>query len=219
VRSRPTAAGWRALAILLPALASQPGDAARADEAVAGFWDWFGHEHEALLAPETAADRREALAYWLSRVDPGLSYVLETKGRRNTLIVSADGNFGLFGTAQGLVESAPRVKGWKFVALRPRRKTLTPERVDAVVLDPATTHFDLYRDGGRVGVVFYVPEYDPERQSAYRLAAMRLMCQAVGEWEVGTDVGFVDFDSQQVRDMQFSRPFSEFAGVFGKLRD
>jgi hypothetical protein len=219
VRPRPTTAGRRALAILLLALAPHPGDAPRADEAIAGFWDWFGHEHEALLAPETAADRREALAYWLSRVDPGLSYVLETTGRRNTLIVSADGNFGLFRTARGLVESAPRVKGWKFVALRPRRKTLTPERVDAVVLDPATTHFDLYRDGGRVGVVFYLPDYDPDRQSAYRLAAMRLMCQAVGEWQVGTDVGFIDFDSQQVRDMQFSRPFSEFAGVFGKLRD
>lgn len=190
---------------------------ARADEAVTNLWNWFEREHEALIEPVTAPDRGDALAYWLGRVDPGLSYVLDTEGRRNVLTISADGELGLFKTAQRVVEAAPKVRGWKFVALRQKRRQLTPERVDPIVLDPATTYFDLYRDGARVGVVFYLPAYDPDQLPAYRLAAMRLMCQAVGEWAVGTDIGFVDFDGQQVRDMEFSRPFEDFAGVFKKL--
>jgi hypothetical protein len=190
---------------------------ARADEAVASLWNWFEREHEALLAPATGPDRREALAYWLGRVDPGLSYVLDTEGRRKILTISADGEFGLFKTARRVVEAAPGIRGWKIVALRQQRRELTPERVGSVTLDPASTYFDLYRDGARVGVVFYLPSYDPDLLPAYRLAAMRLMSQAVGEWAVGTGIGFVDFDGQQVRDMEFSRPFDDFAGVFRKL--
>jgi len=44
------------------------------------------------------------------------------------------------------------------------------------------------------------------------------MCQAVGERNVGNEVGFVDLDSQDVRDAQFSRPFADFPTVFNGLR-
>ena len=209
--------GRLCLALLLPILAG--AGPLRAEEADDRFWDWFGREHEALLEPATSADRREALSYWLGRVHPGLSYELDAQGRRKTLTLSADGDFGLFATVRRLVDAAPKVKGWKFVALRQKRRDLRAEPVDPIVLDPATTWFDLYRDGGRVGVVFYLPDYEPELLDAYRVAAMRLMSQAVGEWAVGTEVGFVDFDAQGVRDTAFSRPFDEFASVFGKLRD
>ena len=187
-------------------------------DGVDDFWYWFEHEHGTLLAPETRADREEALAYWLGRIDPGLSYVLDTSGRRNVLTLSADGDVNLFRRVELMVEAAPKVKGWKYVAFRQKTRELTPVAVDPVVLDPATTHFDLYRDTGKIGVVLYIPDFDPDLKEAYRVAAMRLMSQAVGEWDVGTEIGFVDFDNQQVRDMQFSRPFAEFASVFRKLR-
>jgi hypothetical protein len=189
----------------------------RAD-GVDDFWYWFEHEHEALLAAETRADREEALGYWLGRIDPGLSYALDTSGRRKVLTLSADGDVNLFRRVELMVEAAPKVKGWKYVAFRQKARKLTPVAVDPVVLDPATTHFDLYRDTGKIGVVLYIPAFDPDQKEAYRVAAMRLMSQAVGEWDVGIEIGFVDFDNQQVRDMQFSRPFAEFAGVFRKLR-
>ncbi len=200
--------GW--LTLLLPGLA-------RAD-AVGDFWHWFEYEHAALLDPATRADREEALAYWLGRIDPSLSYVLETDKRRKRLTISADGDANHFRRVELMVEAAPKVKGWKFVALRRKTRSLSPVTVDDVTVDPGTAHFDLYRDLGRIGVVLYLPEYDQARKPAYRLAAMRLMSQAVGEWDVGTEIGFVDFDNQQVRDMQFSRPFGEFEKVFSRMR-
>jgi hypothetical protein len=204
----------RAALLALLILAAVPAAA----DPVADFWYWFEHEHEALVAPATRADREEALAYWLGRVDPALSYVLEPGKRRHALILSADGDSGQFRRVELMVDAAPKVKGWKFRALRPEARQLTPETVGDVTLDPATTHFDLYRDGARIGVVLYVPGYSASDNTAsYRLAAMRLMSQAVGEWDVGMEIGFVDFDNQQVRDMQFSRPFAEFEGVFRKL--
>ena len=187
-------------------------------DGVDDFWYWFEFEHETLVAPETRADGEQALAYWLGRIDPGLSYALDTSGRRKTLTLSADGDVNLFRRVELMVEAGPKVKGWKYVAFRQKTRKLTPVAVDPVVLDPATTHFDLYRDTGKIGVVLYLPEFDPDQKDAYRLAAMRLMSQAVGEWDVGTEIGFVDFDNQQVRDMQFSRPFADFAEVFRKLR-
>lgn len=191
--------------------------AARAD-AVDDFWEWFAYEHEALVAPATRVDRHEALAYWLGRIEPALSYDLDEGGRRKTLTVSADGDVNLFRTAELMIDRAPKVKGWKFVALRQKQRTLEAVTVGPVTLDPATTFFDLYEDSSKIGVVFYLPEFDPDNMAAYRIAAMRLMSQSIGEWDVGLNIGFVDFDNQQVRDMQFSRPFEDFKTVFAKLR-
>lgn len=203
-------------AVLIALLMVAAGPAAA--DPVTDLWYWFEHEHEALVAPATRADREVALAYWLGRVHPGLSYVLEIGQRRHSLIISADGDSGLFRRVELMVDAAPKVRGWKFRAFRPAARRLGPETVGDVTLDPATTHFDLYRDAGRIGVVLYVPGYAASDREAYRVAGMRLMSQAVGEWDVGMEIGFVDFDNQQVRDMQFSRPFSEFEKVFKKLR-
>lgn len=190
---------------------------ARAD-GVDDFWEWFEYEHEALIAPATRVDRHEALVYWLGRIDPALSYELEDGGRRKTLTISADGDVNLFRTVELMIDRGPKVKGWKLVALRQKQRTLESVTVEPVTLDPATTFFDLYEDSAKIGVVFYLPVFDADNMAAYRIAAMRLMSQSVGEWEVGLDIGFVDFDNQQVRDMQFSRPFKDFKTVFAKLR-
>lgn len=186
--------------------------------AVDDFWYWFEYEHAVLADPERAAEGQEALSYWLGRIDRGLSFELDTSKRRKRLVISADGNVQLFRRVELMVEQAPKVRGWKLVAFRQKTRRLTAVQVDPVVIDPETLFFDLYRDGARIGVVFYLPEFLPEHQESYRLAAMRLLCQAVGEWDVGMEIGFVDFDNQQVRDMQFSRPFAEFRRAFAELR-
>jgi hypothetical protein len=188
-----------------------------AGDPVAEFWDWFENAAPRVYESGDDAVNREDMAYWLGRIRPGLSYEIVRDGRKAELVLSADGNIGLFSAVEGIVGQAPKVRRWKFTALRPRARRLVPVTVDGVTIDPGTAYFDLYQDAARLGVVFYLPTYDPERVDAYRTAARRLMCQAVGERKVGNEVGFVDLDSPDVRDAQFSRPFSEFREVFGNL--
>ncbi len=184
---------------------------------VAGFWGWFETTADRVYESGDDAVDREDMAYRLGRIRPGLSYEIVREGRKAELVLSADGNIGLFSTVEGIVRQAPKIRRWKFTALRPRARRLAPVTVDGVTIDPDTAYFDLYEDAARLGVVFYLPAYDPEQVDAYRTAARRLMCQAVGERKVGNEVGFVDLDSQDVRDARFSRPFVEFREVFGNL--
>lgn len=190
---------------------------AAAGDAIGDFWDWFERDAPRIRTAMDDAETRESMAYWLDRIASGLSYELREKGRKRQLIVSADGQMARFVTVENIVGAAPRIKGWKFTALRPAEKRVAPVVVGSVRLDPDRTYFDLYQDTGRLGVVLYLPEFDGQHVDSYRTAARRLLCQVLGERKVGQEIGFIDFDNQQVRDMQFSRPFSEFREVFDAL--
>jgi hypothetical protein len=192
--------------MLLPAVA--------AADPVDDFWSWFESDAARIQAAPDNARVRESMSYWLGRIGSGLSYDLRSSGRKQELVISADGDMARFVTVQRIIGAAPSVKGWKFTALRPAEKHLSTVVVGSARLDPETTYFDLYRDDVRLGVVFYLPAIDPEQMDSYRIAARRLLCQVLGERLVGQEIGFVDVDTQQVRDMQFSRPLREFRAVF-----
>ena len=182
------------------------------------FWDWFAANEDRVGAEPYGPQTSEDMAYWLGRIAPGLSYQITRSGRKSVLTLSSDGELRLFPIVDRLVEAAPRVRGWKVKSLRRRVKALQTESTGAVTLNPADLYFDLYEDAGRFGVVFYLPVFEPGSMQDYRTAAMRLMSQSVGERDVGAWIGFVDFDSQNVRDMEFSRPFQDFRQVFDGLR-
>lgn len=202
------------LGLVAACLAASAVSATEIDE----FWGWFAHAEQGLRQPEWSTDDREAMEYWLGRIEPDLSHERSESGRKQVLVFSSDGNPGLFRTVERLVSESPRIRGWKFLALRRQQKSLQPVTVGSVELDPADVFFDLYRDGARIGVVFYLEDYAPDQIETYRTAARRLMCQAIGERNVGVEVGFVDIDRQTVRDMQFSRPLSDFKEAFDQVQ-
>ena len=182
------------------------------------FWSWFESVAERLdpLSPDPVVV--EDMGYWLGKVSPDLSFELDQRGRKRVLTLSADGRQSLVPLVDKVVGEAPQIRGWKFVSLRQREKALRPVTVGSITLDPGRLHFDLYDDGPRFGVVLYLPEFDHGHVDDYRRAAMRLMSMSIGERDVASWIGFVDFDRQGVRDIQFSRPFAEFRDVFERLR-
>lgn len=179
---------WLVVA-LLAGLGAGPALADEVDEGIDDFWAWLEADHAMFGEPGQSGEAHERLAYWLGRVDRGLSYELEARGKRRELTVSGDGRLGSVLVADRLVAAAPSIRHWKFRALRRRQRPLEPETVDGITLDPATTFFDMYRDGAQVGVVLYVPEVDPDRLDTLRVAARRLMSQAIGERNVAVEIG------------------------------
>jgi len=208
------------LIVLAPsAILAQAGQAGQAeDNPIAEFWSWFASQAARVKEGGDDAENREAMAYWLGRIRPGLSYQILQRGRKAELVLTADGQIALFGTVAAVARAAPKIKGWKITALRAKTRKLSTVRIGDAAIDPATTWFDLYQDSARLGVVFYLPEFQGEHIEDYRKAARVLMCQAVGERNVGNEIGFVDIDSRDVRDAQFSRPFTDFSTVFNGLR-
>jgi hypothetical protein len=205
-------------AVLRPLLLVLLWPVAVAADPVAEFWGWFEGDAARIGSAGDDERTREAMRYWLGRIGPGLSYELRSRGGKQELIISADGDMARFVTVQRVVRAAPSIRSWKFTALRPAEKRLSTVVVGGALLDPETTYFDLYRDDARLGVVLYLPQFDARHVDSYRLAARRLLCQALGERQVGHEIGFVDIDTQAVRDMQFSRPMREFREVFDAVR-
>jgi hypothetical protein len=204
---------WTAAALLLVALFLD----AHA-EPLTEFWRWFEANSERLASNPEGPETVEDMDYWLGRIHQGLSYQIRSAGRKKELILSADGEMRLFPIVDQLARQAPRTKGWKITALRRKQRLLEPVTVGEATIDPAQVFFDLYDDGARFGVVLYVPRPNDDHLDDYRIAAIRLMSQAVGEREIGNWIGFVDLDRHGVRDMEFSRPFAEFEHVFKSLR-
>lgn len=182
------------------------------------FWSWFESVEGRLDPASPDPIVAEDMGYWLGRISPELSYELSKSGRKRVLTLSADGKEALVPLVDDIVSKAPRVKGWKFVSLRRQQKTLRPVSAGEATLDPENLFFDLYDDGAKFGIVFYLPEFVHERLDDYRLAAMRLMSMSIGERDVAGWIGFVDFDRHGVRDTEFSQPFADFETVFDGLR-
>lgn len=193
---------------LLPAFADEQQE----------FWSWF-ESVESRMDPDSPDPIVvEDMDYWLGRISPDLSFELGKSGRKHTLTISADGRAALVPLVDKMVGDAPKIRGWRFVSLRQKQKHLRPVTVGGTTLDPDNLFFDLYDDGPRFGVAFYLPEFVQAQVDDYRLAAMRLMSMSVGERNVASWIGFVDFDRHGVRDIAFSRPFAEFETVFDGLR-
>lgn len=178
---------------------------------------WFESVAECLDPDSPDPIVVEDVSCWPGRVSADLSFGLVKRGSRRVLALSADGRQSLVPLVDKVVSEAPQVRGWKFVSLRQREKVLHPGKVGDITLDRGRLRVDLYDDGSRFGVVFYLPAFDHDRVHDYRRAAVRLMSMGIDEREVFSWIGFVDFDRQSVSEMQFSRPFAEFREVFQRL--
>src|SRR5688500_14721381 len=86
------------------------------------FWSWFVRTEERLKTFETDPDKYlNELFIQVKKIKAGLA--IEFEPPQNGIIkmtVSANGNIELFQLVREIVERAPVVKGWKFIAFRQR---------------------------------------------------------------------------------------------------
>jgi hypothetical protein len=157
------------------------------------FWAWFEQNEDRLftsIGAESQAFRE--LTRELRRVSPGLvAEVGHIESRRRELTFSADGMAELFPVVNELVQSAPALDRWCFVALRPRRGARTIE-MGSLRITPEDVRVSCARDGQRVGLQIYMRGYHDTPSQLYEQAAFVLLDSAVGEHDVETKVGFVE---------------------------
>ena len=77
--------------------------AAAGADPVADFWSWFEADAARIQAAPDDARIRASMSYWLGRIGPGLSYDLRSAGRKQELVISADGDIARFVTVQRII--------------------------------------------------------------------------------------------------------------------
>lgn len=146
------------------------------------FWQWL-QANEQRLRESVASPREddpfldEVLAK-LHEVSDGLYFLMggDPAGELE-FIVTAEGDVEKFPTVEALVDSAPRIPGWRVIAFKPPMGHELVLRHEGAVIDGKQTWFRL--DGS--DLTLGCPGWTPRTRDAYQFAAVELLDAVLGE--------------------------------------
>ena len=183
-------------------LAGRDGAEARtADSPFDGFWQWF-LSAEARLRDAHGGDMAELeaavneIGERLRWVHPELcfEYGMGDDGVYE-LILSAGGIRSLFPAVAALKQAAPEVPGWRIVAFRPRKASCARVQLGEAVLEPEGLWYRLMPDVDHADLDLFVADLTPETLEGLGGAAFLMLDAALGEYDVATRIGAIDFDA------------------------
>lgn len=173
-----------------PRAASPAGDAA--------FWAWVAAHVDELKAVKNGREPvTEQLTAALEKIEPGLVFELGVGRDPFELIISADGKKELFPVVQRLVAAAPPLAGTRVIAFRPRKDIESfSMQVREQRLSGKNLWFVAGEDPARkglLGVDVFVEGMRTENEEPLRTAAFMMVEAAVGELDLETRIGALEF--------------------------
>jgi hypothetical protein len=160
------------------------------------FWKWFAANSERLIYSNSGPLE---LKRAIDRYDKALSWGIETDdddyGKCFTF--GANGNPDKIPAVQKLVAAAPEMRRWRVRAFYPP-KPLAPASVGEMTLYPEDVYFTILEDiaGEKLGVCFYVKGLDrKDPHSPQGEATFRMLCRALGDFDMMTKLAILDFRS------------------------
>lgn len=156
------------------------------------FWNWFMSMRDVLRTSRTEAHVDELLHH-LHVYCRELYF--EIGGHPNgptELIIKAECKARLFPVARALVDAAPKLDDWKFIALAPPQGCKFKTVYEGIELDPQRCWFMPLRsasDPKTLGLRVACPTYDRERHKTILSGIMVMTETAIGEAAVAEVVG------------------------------
>jgi hypothetical protein len=186
-------------------------------EDIEQFWTWFDENEEALFELVSDDDPLFGeLTSELGRIDGRLTFELHPRGAngKREFVLSADGNKELFPTVEQLYLNAPALERWTWVKFRPRRDRILDITAYGKTVKVDEVRFMLARDGKKVGIVLFLPDYEPNLDKEYGTIAFLFLEEALGEYAVETQVGFLQLRPHGAEHFAESAPLSELPQRF-----
>lgn len=178
------------------------------------FWKWFKNNEEMLFNFEkNTEDTFDKLSVALSQVDPELTFEfspVRENGKRE-FVISAGGIKRSFPAVESLFESAPNMKRWEIVKFRPRRIPLNDLSFAGVSVKADDVYYNLYKDNEKLGVVLFFDNYSEAENSTYGNLGYLFLDEALGEYDVETKLGFIEFHSKNSEYFPGAKPIRELA--------
>jgi hypothetical protein len=161
--------------------------------AIEGFWQYVVANRADLEAMASADDPAyDELLGMLQRIDEGLYIQFCSNPGKNELIITAEGETGLFPLVEKIVAATPAVEGWKIFALKPKIGFPNSMRWEDVTVTTAEVIacpvFE--RDTGDLGMQLYAPGVNPANKEKVHLALLQAMDSGLGEKRFALSIGF-----------------------------
>jgi hypothetical protein len=174
------------------------------------FWNWFKNNESQYFSMDfdNAAEVENLfniLGEKLGDIDPELTFefgVLEDK--RMDFVISAGGIASVFPKVTALVNSSPSLSRWRITAFRQKKDTATIKLGD-LELNSDNIMVQLFTDKDKIGIVMFLPEYKETENQVFEQVGFLLLDQTLGEYTVGTKVGFVEFQEKDSKAKELIR--------------
>ena len=164
----------------------------------ARFWEWFvAHDDELYNFERDREGVFNRLSGALASVHPDLTFELSPvldDGKRE-FIISAAGLKVAFPAVQALDAQAPSLERWIIVPFRPRRWPIMNIEMAGVAVAADKAVASIEPDRGKVGIALYLPGYSRDQHNVFAQIGYLLLDEALGEFDVETKVGYVEFGS------------------------
>ena len=188
------------------------------------FWKWFEQNDDMLFDFERDRDVVfDKLASAMGKVHPDLTFEFSPVRENGTreFVISAGGIKAAFPVVETLFDAAPVLKNWLFVKYRPRRYPLNDLQYGGKSIAAEDVHYKMFKDGGKVGLVLFFDGFEEVENQVYQNMGYLFLDEALGEYDIETKVGFIEFRNRESEEFEGARPLLElpvhfdeyFAGV------
>jgi hypothetical protein len=184
----------------------------------AEFWRWFQANETRLFDFESDRERVfDELQARLHKVKAGLTFEFGPKknGARD-FVISADGIKDVFPSVILLANAAPSLPRWKIIKFRPRRG-LGPISLNGLRLSPEQVDFTIERDGPKIGITLFMDGYKESEHERYAGVGFLMLDHALGEYDVETKVGFIEFKPRTAKSTLTKQRFSSLVRSFDEF--
>lgn len=169
-------------------------------EKVETFWKWFEDHNEQLVAmgdleEKERTELENALQDQLTKYCNGLSYEIgEATANGRTLTFTAEGDTDLFRYVVELVDAAPDLDWWEFVAFKQPMGTELKVRFDRWVFDTRKMYFEQLEceeEPDMLGLRIAVEGSQPENED-FQVGVYVTLEALMGEFDCATLVGYME---------------------------
>ena len=172
-------------------------------EKVEKFWQWFIDHNEQLIAlgDLTEKEREEllkALQYQLTKYCDGLTYEMgESTPNGRQLVFTAEGDTDLFRYVVELVDNAPDLDWWEFVAFKQPMGTELKVRFDQYLFDTRKMYFqqlECEEEPEMLGLRIAVEsgKMKVENEEDFQVGVYVTLEALLGEFDCATLIGYME---------------------------
>ena len=187
----------------------------------AQFWHWFQqHEDDLFHFDRDQEPIFDRLNTALSDVDDDLTFEFgpERDGIRE-FVISAAGIKRAFPAVNRLYDARPELQRFRVTAFRPRRPVVNNIEYADLTINAVDVYYQLCKDDDpqKIGILLFLPGHSDDRKSEFGQIGYLFLDEALGEYNVETNVGFINIMGHDSKHFDGAFPIQELADAFDAL--
>jgi hypothetical protein len=136
------------------------------------------------------------------------------RATRSALSRTAGTWLGKVGLVEALYNKAPPLPCWIWIKYRPRRLPINDLSYGGRSIKVDDVRFLLARDDDKVGIVLFLDGYNEKEKGVFGQIGYLFLDEALGEYAVETQVGFIEFRGHDSQYFPQSHPLKELPQNF-----